>query len=201
MDHDDWNDRFSGSDYVFGTEPAAFLTRAAPVLPPGARVLCPADGEGRNSAWLAGQGLKVTAFDVAPAAVEKAWKLDDRLGVTVERNISTLEEWDWSQSFDAVVGIFFQFLGPEARSEAFDWMAEATRPGGHLLIHGYAPRQVGYGTGGPGVPENMYTAEILRDAFPGWEILTLNDYDADIKEGEGHAGRSALVDFVARKPV
>lgn len=200
MDHDAWNRRYSGSEYVFGTEPAAFLPRAARVLRSGDRVLCPADGEGRNSAWLAGQGMQVTAFDVAPAALEKARRLDASLGVSVDRHLSTMEAWDWTRDHDAVVGIFFQFLPPDARTEAFGRMAGATRPGGHLLIHGYAPRQVGYGTGGPGAAENMYTAEMLRAAFAGWDILTLTDYDAEISEGTGHSGLSALVDFVARKP-
>jgi hypothetical protein len=46
----------------------------------------------------------------------------------------------------------------------------------------------------------MYTEDMLARAFAGWEILTSRDYDADISEGSGHRGRSALVDFVARKP-
>jgi len=46
----------------------------------------------------------------------------------------------------------------------------------------------------------MYTLEMLRNSFPGWEVLRAADYDADIAEGRGHLGRSALVDFVARRP-
>jgi hypothetical protein len=41
---------------------------------------------------------------------------------------------------------------------------------------------------------------MLARAFAGWEILHSADYDADIFEGTGHSGRSALIDFVARKP-
>jgi DNA gyrase subunit A len=40
----------------------------------------------------------------------------------------------------------------------------------------------------------------LRAAFAGWEVLRLADFDADVDEGRGHSGRSALVDFIARKP-
>jgi 2-polyprenyl-3-methyl-5-hydroxy-6-metoxy-1,4-benzoquinol methylase len=38
----------------------------------GGRILCVADGEGRNSVWLARQGFAVDAFDISERTVEKA---------------------------------------------------------------------------------------------------------------------------------
>ena len=110
-----------------------------------------------------------------------------------------IEDWDWSQPFDAVVGIFIQFAPPDLRAQLFGWMAQAVAPGGLLLLHGYAPRQVGYGTGGPPDAANMYTKDLLTGAFAGFEILRLEDYDTEVDEGRGHSGLSALVDLVARK--
>jgi hypothetical protein len=49
-----WEERFAAPGYLFGTEPNAFLAREARRIPPGSRVLCIADGEGRNGVWLAG---------------------------------------------------------------------------------------------------------------------------------------------------
>ena len=69
---DTWNQRFESEDYIFGTEPNAWLREHAGVWQPGQNVLCVADGEGRNSVWLAGQGLRVDAFDVASVGVAKA---------------------------------------------------------------------------------------------------------------------------------
>ena len=57
-----WNQRFSTPDYLFGEEPNAFLASQAKRLGHG-RALALADGEGRNSVWLAGQGFDVDAFD------------------------------------------------------------------------------------------------------------------------------------------
>ena len=71
----DWNTRFDTSDYVFGTAPSGFLTAHTGLIPPGARTLCIADGEGRNSVWLAQQGCDVTAFDLSPNAIAKAEKM------------------------------------------------------------------------------------------------------------------------------
>ena len=195
-----WDARYATEDYLFGTEPAAFLSREAARVPPGSRVLCVADGEGRNSVHLAALGHEVTAFDMSPNAVVKARQLAGRAGHLPEFHVATLEDWDWSRSFDAVVAIFIQFLAPDARTAAFARIAGGVRPGGLLLLHGYAPRQVGYGTGGPPRPENMYTLDLLHAAFDGWEVIHADDYDAVIEEGRGHSGRSGLIDFVARKP-
>jgi cyclopropane fatty-acyl-phospholipid synthase-like methyltransferase len=195
-----WNERYKGEEYLFGTEPAVFLLRAQPWLTPGATALSIADGEGRNSVWLAGRGLRVTAFDPAPNAVAKARKLATARGVSVDFHLADLDGWDWSQAFDVVVGIFIQFVGPEERARLFARIRAAVKPGGLLLLHGYAPRQVDYGTGGPPNRENMYTVELLREAFAGWDELRCVDFDADVDEGRGHSGRSALIDFIARKP-
>lgn len=195
----DWDQRFARSGYLFGREPADFLRAQAGVLAPGSRVLCVADGEGRNSVYLAGLGHKVTAFDASGVALDKARALAAERDVSVDFIQSGIEDWDWSQTHDAVVGVFIQFAPPELRDRLFDWMARAVAPGGLLLLHGYAPRQVDYGTGGPGNPDHMYTEDLLRAAFDGWEILRLEDYDRVIDEGPGHSGQSALVDLVARK--
>ena len=42
-------------------------------------------------------------------------------------------------------------------------------------------------------------APLLREAFAGWDIVSLQSYDADIREGSGHGGMSALIDLVARR--
>jgi len=68
------------------------------------------------------------------------------------------------------------------------------------MLHGYRPEQLGYGTGGPRIEENLYTEELLRARFAGLEILSLDSYDKEINEGAGHAGMSALIDLIARKP-
>lgn len=193
-----WDARFDTEDYVFGTAPAAFLLRHRAWLKAGDRALSVADGEGRNSVFLAECGLDVTAWDGAPKAVEKARKLARARGVTVHLSVEDIEAWDWPDAaFDLVAGIFIQFVGPEARARLFDRMARALKPGGVLLLHGYTPKQLEYGTGGPGRLENLYTPDLLRGAFADMDIRELDAYEAELAEGHGHRGRSALIDLVA----
>jgi SAM-dependent methyltransferase len=200
-DKDFWNDRFSTDGYVYGTEPSDFLRHNARYIPADSEVLLPADGEGRNSAFLASQGHTVVAGDVAPAALAKARRLAQQRGVSVDFRQLDVHQWAWpSASYDAVVGIFMQFSPPDLRARVFAGMRQAVRPDGVVLLHGYTPKQLDYGTGGPKQADFLYTEELLRDAFAGWEILRLEAYERELSEGSGHAGMSALIDLVARRP-
>jgi len=197
-----WNDRYADPDYLFGEAPNAFLAASAPrYLQAGQSALCVADGEGRNSVWLAERGLAVTAFDFAPNAVDKARRLAHKRGVTVDLHVADLESWRFEHAaFDAMIAIFIQFLDPVSRARTFANLRNAVRPGGIFLLEGYRPEQIAFGTGGPGAVENLYTQEWVRETFAGWELLELRSYDATLAEGARHVGMSALIDVVARKP-
>ena len=196
-----WNARYAIPDYLFGEAPNEFLVRAASQIKPRGTVLCVADGEGRNSVWLAEQGFAVTAFDFAENAIDKACGLAKRRRVSVDHRLSDLEHWDYEAArYDALVAIFIQFLAPETRNALFDRMQSAVLPGGVFVLEGYRPEQVDYATGGPPRRDHMYTREWIEARFAGWEILSLDLYDVEIREGRAHSGMSALIDVVARRP-
>jgi len=196
-----WNKRFSAAEYIFGTAPNEFLAAQAARLRPGQRALCVADGEGRNSVWLAEQGLEVTAFDLSPVGVEKARRLAAQRGVRIACEVSDVYGWRWPEdAFEVLAAIFVQFADPAMRAFMFERMARSLRRGGLLIVQGYTPRQLEYRTGGPPHAENMYTPELLRAAFAGFEILELREHDKVMAEGTQHRGQSAVIDFLARKP-
>jgi len=202
-----WNMRYrdAGDDYLFGTEPNRFLAHRAGLLRNGRTAVSVADGEGRNSVWLAEQGLEVTAVEISPVAVEKARRLASGRKLPIRFLVADMLAPDWPSAemhdaFDWVVGVFIQFVGAANRARQFAAMKQLARPGGRILLQGYTPKQLEYRTGGPGDLENLYTRQILLDAFAGWEIEELVDYEDEIAEGMGHKGRSALIGMVARKP-
>lgn len=196
-----WNERFSSEDYLFGTAPNAFLAGQRHRLRPGLKALSIADGEGRNGVWLAEQGIDVLAIDFSPVALEKSRRLAASRGVALQTRQVDLKSWDWKpEQFDVVAAIFIQFAGPALRTAIFQGMKRTLTPGGLILLQGYRPEQLRYGTGGPPHAENMYTAEMLNAAFADFEILHIEEHDSVISEGRGHDGMSALVDLVARKP-
>jgi SAM-dependent methyltransferase len=195
-----WNERYAAPGFLFGTEPAAFLKDQSALLAPGGEALAVADGEGRNSIYLAERGLAVTAMDASDVAVAKARALAAERGVAIDFHVADIGAWDWTpDAFDMVVAIFIQFAPPAERAAIFAGMKRTLRPGGVLLLHGYRPEQVDNGTGGPPQREHMYTQALLREAFGDMEILRLAAYDRLIEEGTAHSGMSALIDLVARK--
>ena len=203
-----WSKRYSdaGKDYLFDTEPNRFLARHEALLQNGGSALSIADGEGRNSVWLAGLGLKVTGVEISAVAIEKARHLAAARKAEVEfiqadMLATSFPPTDLQGAFDWVIGIFIQFVGPQGRDRQFEVMKRLTRPGGHILLLGYTPKQLEYGTGGPSAIENLYTEDMLRAAFANWDIEELVEYEDTIAEGTGHLGRSALIGMVARKPV
>jgi SAM-dependent methyltransferase len=196
-----WDARYDRAEYVFGEAPNAFLANNAHRLKGFSSALAVADGEGRNGVFLAEQGLDVLAVDASPIGLAKADQLAARRGVTLTTQCLDIGAYDWPEArFDVVAAIFIQFAPPAMRDAMFAGMVRTLKPGGLLLLEGYRPEQLGYGTGGPGQLENLYTEALLRARFGALEIISLESYDAELSEGSAHAGPSALIDLVARKP-
>ena len=196
-----WDSRYDRPDYVFGEAPNAFLVANAHRLSGYRTALAVADGEGRNGVFLAEQGLDVLSIDASPVGLTKADRLAHRRGVRLTTHCLDIAEYDWPEAqFDVVVGIFIQFAAPDLRAAMFAGMIRTLTPGGLLLLQGYRPEQLAHGTGGPSEPEKFYTEDLLREQFAGLEIISLESYDAELTEGTAHAGLSAVIDLVARKP-
>ena len=195
-----WENRYSEPGYRFGTDPNLFLKSQAALIRPGMRALSIADGEGRNGVWLAEQGCDVTAIDFSPAALAKASALAAERCVAIETVEADITGWDWPEAaYDLVVGIFFQFLGPDARTDVFAKINTALKPEGVLLMQGYGLKQLEFGTGGPGKAENPYIEALIRDAFGSFSSLDVREHEMILEEGVGHVGPSALVDVTGVK--
>jgi cyclopropane fatty-acyl-phospholipid synthase-like methyltransferase len=195
-----WDERFAAPEYIFGREPNRFLVSQAALFRPGMQVLDVAAGEGRNAVWLAQRGCQVTAIDISPVAVEKARRLAAEAGVSAAFGVEDVRARDWApDAFDAAITIFIQFAAPSERAALFEGMRRTLRAGGVLVMQGYTPKQLEYGTGGPKQADHLYTAALLREAFAGWDILHLAEHEDVLSEGSKHVGRSALIDLVARR--
>jgi SAM-dependent methyltransferase len=192
-----WEGRYAPASYLFGTAPNAFLAAQKSRLPKRGRALSVADGEGRNGVWLAEQGLDVVSMDFSATAQAKARALATQRGVTITTEHVDIGAYDWpSEAFDVIVVIFAQ---PVERTRLFAGVKRALKPGGLLLVEGYPPRQLEFGTGGPSDIARLYTREHLEAAFGDLSRVEISEYDAEIYEGDGHGGTSALIDLIAVK--
>ena len=196
-----WNERFDTQEFIFGTEPNEYLVdQSAKYLKRGDKVLCIADGEGRNGVWLAKQGMQVVGFDASDIALSKAKKFAQDHQVSVEYSFSDTDSYAWPRNtYDAVVGIFIQFADPAMRERIFQNAYETLKPGGIFILQGYTPKQLEYKTGGPSLIEHLYTEELIRNLSKDFNILELSSYERELSEGPRHSGMSAILGLVARK--
>ncbi len=196
-----WNERFDKEEFIFGKEPNEYLVeKTQEYLKSGKKVLCIADGEGRNGVWLAKQGMQVVGFDASDIALAKANRFAKDHQVQVEYFFSDSDGFVWQENaYDAVIGIFIQFADAKMRERIFKNVYATLKPGGVFILQGYTPKQLDYKTGGPSLIEHLYTEELMQDLASNFEILELVSYEKELSEGPRHTGMSALLGLVARK--
>jgi SAM-dependent methyltransferase len=194
-----WDVRYAEPGWAFGTEPNDFLREMAPRLPRG-RVLCLAEGEGRNAVYLAGLGHDVTAVDLSRVGVEKTLALAAERGVIVHAEVADLAEYAIVPgSWQGIVSIFAHVPG-EIRPALHRAVVKGLVPGGVLVLEAYPPEQEGRGTGGPSEASRFMALADLRRELDGLEFLHARELERDVIEGRYHTGRAEVVQVVARRP-
>ena len=123
-----WDERYATDEYLYGTEANAFLTSVIDRIPPG-RVLCLAEGEGRNAVWLAEQGRSVTAVDASPVGLAKARQLAAARGVHIDAVVAELADYPIpADHWDGIVSIFCH-IQPDLRVDLHRRCVRGLRPG------------------------------------------------------------------------
>lgn len=187
-----WDERYAQPGFAYGEAPNDFLVEVAERLPAGGRILCLAEGEGRNAVFLARRGHAVTAVDQSAVGLSKASELAARHGVSIETHVVDLADFDFGSGWDAIVSVWCH-LPPALRARVHAAVVAALAPGGLFVIEAYTPDQIPLGTGGPRDPDLMMSADILRAELPGLQWEVLEERRREIHEGPFHDGLSAVV--------
>lgn len=194
-----WDERFRSDAYAYGREPNDFLRAEARRIPPG-RVLCLAEGEGRNAVFLAGLGHEVTAVDFSAEGLRKAERLAREKGVElslVQADLATFEPEE--NAYAGIVSIFAH-TPPLVRRRIHSWVPRALAPGGVMVLEAYAPAQLALGTGGPKDPALLMSLEALREELSPLDLAIAHETEREIHEGAFHGGKSATVQLVGVRP-
>ncbi len=193
-----WDEEYSVPEYVYGTEPNDFLSSMTGKLKPG-RVLCLAEGEGRNAVHLARMGLTAVAVDSSRVGLRKAEQLAKKNGVVIETVLVDLADFTIvEESWDSIVSVFCH-LPPNLRKQVHRGVVAGLKTGGVFLLEAYTPQQLEYGTGGPPTAELMMDLETLRNELSGLRIVHGVERIRDISEGANHAGLGSVVQVLAEK--
>ena len=196
----DWDARYNEEGWAFGKEPNDFLREAADRLPANGRMLCLAEGQGRNAVWLAQRGHEVTAMDQSAAGLEGAKQLAAERGVTLTTVRADLAEFELEPgAWQGIVSIFAHVDGA-LRARVHARVERGLAPGGVFVLEAYRPEQIGRGTGGPSDNDRMVNLARLRRELPTLEFLVAREIDREVLEGHRHRGMSSVVQLVARRP-
>jgi SAM-dependent methyltransferase len=194
----DWDARYTDEGWAFGKEPNDFLREQGDLLPPG-RVLCLAEGQGRNAVWLAQRGHEVTAMDQSAVGLEGARRLAAERGITLTTLRADLDEFEIEPgAWQGIVSIYAHVSG-DVRRRVHARVEKGLAPGGVFLLEAYRPEQIGRGTGGPSEDDRMVNLERLRRELPSLEFVVAREVEREVLEGHRHKGMSSVVQLVARR--
>ncbi|MDW8436600.1 MAG: class I SAM-dependent methyltransferase [Chloroherpetonaceae bacterium] len=198
MSAEEWNARYSESGFAYGTEPNDFLKSAFRNLPKG-DVLMLADGEGRNGVFLATQGYRVTSVDWSSVGLEKAQALARERGVQITTKLCDLAEFRIEPCrWDGIVSIFCHL--PKPARQRLHWACvQGLKQDGTFLLEAYSRKQLRFGTGGPKREELLMSLDETTEELRGLTIELAQEIERDVFEGKYHAGRSAVIQIIARK--
>jgi len=193
-----WNERYSAHEYVYGTEPNAFLAEHAHLL--RGPVLSLAEGEGRNAVYLASLGLEVHGVDQSDVGLSKAQALARSRGVTIRTEVADLRTFaPEAGAYRSAVSISAH-LPTAVRKRLYPLIEQCLTPGGIVLLEAYAVAQLGRNTGGPKDADMLMSAATLAREFPNLEPILLQELERDVHEGIGHTGLASVVQFIGRRP-
>lgn len=192
-----WNERYSSEDYAYGKEPNDFLVKQLSQI--GKKVLCLAEGEGRNAVHLAKNGCAVTCIDYAEEGLHKAQQLAKENGVVLTTVCADLSNVDLkANEWDSIVIIFGHFP-PDLRQKVHRQIYSALKPGGTLILEAYHKDQVTYKTGGPMNVDMLYSKDELAEDFKPFDQLEISETVREVHEGAFHHGKAAVVQVVGKK--
>jgi hypothetical protein len=197
MDQLNWDERYSDGEFIYGTEPNAFLVEHADLL--AGSVLSLAEGEGRNAVFLATRGFKVHGVDGSAVGLAKAQSLAQARGVQIQTEVADLAVFEpAARSYGAVISISAH-LPSTIRSRLYPLVEKCLIPGGIILLEAYSVKQLGRDTGGPKDPDMLMTVARIEREFPNCEPILLRELEREVREGKYHTGTACVVQFIGRK--
>ena len=197
-----WDQRYGTEVFAYGTSPNDFLKAQFSLIPKGGKVLCLAEGEGRNAVFLAKLGYMVTAVDQSSVGLEKAQAYAKENGVDITTIVADLADYNMGEkTWDGIVSISAH-VPSNLRKNLHQQAVKALKPKGVFILEAYTEQQLQMsGIGGPPPTQSdlFMSLNALKTELNGLHFTIGNEIERHICEGEHHQGESAVVQVVAIK--
>ena len=200
---DRWNERYSNEAYAYGLEPNDFLKQELEKISP-AKILFPAEGEGRNALFAASLGWEVSAFDIAQEGKNKAMKLAQERGLSIDYQVGNLSELNYTPTQFDVIALVYAHFSAAIKSDLHKALSNLLKPGGIIIFEAFSKSHLNYiakneKVGGPKEFEMLFSIEEIQNDFPDYTIGLLEEKEIELREGLFHNGTGSVVRFVGTK--
>lgn len=193
-----WETRYSEENYAYGENPNDFLKENYAKIPKG-KVLFPADGEGRNSVFLAKLGYDVSSFDISEEGKIKAENLAKINNTKISYQVGDLETLNFPENnFDALV-LIFAHVPSEIRKEFHQNLLKLLKPNSIIIFEAFSKEQLQFNSGGPKQLDMLFSEEDVKNEFPNIKFEILTTEIININEGLYHQGTASVVRFIGIK--
>jgi SAM-dependent methyltransferase len=191
-----WDERYSTTEFIYGTEPNNFFKNELDILTPG-KILLLGEGEGRNAVYAALNGWKVDAVDFSTKAKEKALQLAKENQVHINYKVVDLSNYKLKQDYYNAIAIIYLHLKPELRTYIHTQVSDSLSAGAELILEVFEKEQLGKSSGGPQSLEMLYSKEELKTDFENMKIELLDKQHINLDESDKHRGEAVVIRLIA----
>jgi 2-polyprenyl-3-methyl-5-hydroxy-6-metoxy-1,4-benzoquinol methylase len=197
MNKEFWNERYGNTIFAYGKTANDFLQTQE--FKTRSKILCLAEGEGRNGVYLAKMGHHVTCLDYSESGIQKMRRLANENNVQLETICADLAEVILEpNTWDGIVLIFGHF--PEQlRKYVHKQIYSALKPDGKLVLEAYHKNQLNFNTGGPMTDKLLYSKEELLSDFNAFTSIQIETLEREVHEGQYHFGKASVIQVVGVK--
>lgn len=198
-----WNDRYAQEAYAYGETPNLYFKSVINSYTPG-KLLLPAEGEGRNAVYAAGQGWEVEAFDLSAEGKKKAEALAQKNQVQIHYQSGEFSEISYpEESFD-MIGLIYAHFPAAVKSTYHQQLIRYLKKGGMVVFEAFSKSHLEWqrkneAVGGPKNLDDLFSTEEIARDFSGFDIITLEEAEVALEEGFGHIGTGAVIRFIGIK--
>ncbi len=193
-----WNDRYGGSDFLFGKNPNEYFKSKLDTLTPG-KLFLPGDGEGRNGVYAARNEWSVTSADFSEIAIKRAKAFASSQNVEINFIFSNLITDELQENIFDVLGISFLHFNGTNKKIVHGKLNRTLKVGGYVILECFGENQIKLNSGGPRKKDSLYNIQELKTYYSNFEFIELEEKKIKLKECEAHTGEAYVVRMFARK--
>lgn len=194
-----WEQRYKEEGYAYGEAPNVFFKQVIDKLA-AAKMLLPAEGEGRNAVYAALNGWDVDAYDFSEQAIDNAQDFAEQHGVSINYVHGSHSDLDrYEQNYDAIA-LIYAHVPNEIRRQFHQQLLSLLKPGGVFIFEAFTTEQLGNDSGGPPNINMLYQLDQIRNDFESvCDFELLEEVEEQLNEGKYHVGKANFIRMLAVK--